>query len=33
MVGVQKPMSNNGIDRDQIAYYANDVNSTDNNQP
>ena len=33
MVGGQKPMLNNGINRDQIAYYTNDVNGTDNNQP
>ena len=32
-VDSQKPMLDNSIDRDRIAWYANDVNSTDNNQP
>ena len=29
----QKPMLDNSIDRDQISYSANDVNSTNNNHP
>ena len=32
-VGGQKPMLDKCTDRDWIAEYANDVNSTNNNQP
>ena len=32
-VSGQKPMLENSVNRDLIAKYANDVDSTDNNQP
>ena len=32
-VSSQKPILDDSIDRDQSTYYANDVNSTNNNQP